>query len=74
MAYSGVSRLFKPLIQLVLSVLHIDTCTQMAGHGVKSTDRARLAICVLFTEAETAHAVGLGVGEAEGLTPARTCK
>jgi hypothetical protein len=31
----------------------------MAGHGVRSMERARLAICVLFTEAETAHAAVL---------------
>lgn len=73
MACSGVSRLFKPpLIQLALSVLHIND--QIAGHGVKSMERVRLAICMLFTdtaEPETAHAAAWVSArlKAGGLTP-----
>lgn len=61
----------QPLIQLALSVLHIDT--SIAGHGVKSTESVLLAICAPFTEAETAHAAVLVSArlKAEGLTPER---
>jgi hypothetical protein len=67
--------LFKPpLIQLALSVLHIND--QIAGHRVNSMESARLAICVLFTKAETAHAAAWVSArlKAGGLTPERTRK